>query len=367
MADYPLRVGYDAHAFVAADKGTGKGRQLRNILGDKLKQFVGFAPPGADVSGLPLVRGGPSKYLVWQQTELPRMIRRAHLDVFLAPYNTAPLVLPRRTKLVLVLHDLIPLERFPRVNPRLRVLLSIWRFLIPRAVSRAHVILTVSEYSRQQILHHFPGSRVEVIPCTISDSWFDAGPAAASSDRGEYLFLVTSTEPHRNLDRALQAYANYANAVGPGAAQLRIAGVSRRREIVQEKVDHLKLGEEVVIEPYLSDTEMQDRVRRARAIYMPSLVEGFGIPVLEGMSCGTPVICSNVTSLPEVGADAPEYFDPTDVDSMTAALRNVLCDEDRQAAMADAGIRRAKTFHPQLVAQCADDFWSSLAMELRHS
>jgi glycosyltransferase involved in cell wall biosynthesis len=367
MSDYPLHVGYDAHAFVAADKGTGKGRQLRNILGDKLKQFVGFAPPGAEVSGLPLIRGGPSKYLVWQQTELPRMIRRAKLDVFLAPYNTAPLILPRRTKLVLVLHDLIPLERLPGASLRLRILLSIWRFLIPRAVARAHVILTVSEYSRQQILKRFPSARVSVIPCTIADSWFEAQTDVAGCERGDYLFLITTIEPHRNLDRALQAYANYVAAVGRDAFQLRIAGVWRRSEMVREKVQRLKLDDHVVIEPYLSDADMQDRVRRARAIYMPSLVEGFGIPVLEGMSSGTPILCSNVTSLPEVGADAPEYFDPLDVDSMTAALMNVLCDESRQAAMAHAGIQRAKSFHPRLIARCADDFWTGLAGELGQS
>lgn len=368
--DYPLRVGYDAHALVAADKGTGKGRQLRNILGDKLSQFVGFAPPGPSVqgpSGLSLVQRGPSKYLVWQQTELPRMIQRAKLDVFLAPYNTAPLLLPRKTTLVLVLHDLIALEEFPGVNLRLRILFSIWRFLIPRAVARAHVILTVSEYSRQQILGRFPSARVEVIPCTIPESWFGEQAVVPVSLRGNYLFLVTSIEPHRNLDRAFAAYAKYAAEAGESAAELRIAGVSKRAEIVREKVDAHGLGNRVIIEPYLSDVEMQDRVRRARAIYMPSLVEGFGIPVLEGMSTGTPVLCSNVTSLPEVGGDAPAYFDPHDVDSMAAALRSVLGDDSRCAVMSRKGIERAQAFHPRRIEESASRFWSNLASELETS
>jgi glycosyltransferase involved in cell wall biosynthesis len=364
-------VGYDAHALVAADKGTGKGRQLRNILGDKLSLFVGFAPPtaspAAPAAELSLVQRGPSKYLVWQQTELPRMIQRARLDVFLAPYNTAPLLLPRKTRLVLVLHDLIALEEFPDVSLRLRVLFSIWRFLIPRAVARAHVVLTVSEYSRQQILERFPSARVEVIPCTIPDSWFGEQAVIPPALRGNYLFLVTSIEPHRNLDRALAAYAKYAAEAGEGAAELRIAGVSKRAEIVREKVAAHGLGNRVVVEPYLSDAEMQDRVRRARAIYMPSLVEGFGIPVLEGMSTGTPVLCSNVTSLPEVGGDAPAYFDPLDVDSMANALRSVLGDDARCAAMSRKGIERAQAFHPRRIEERAARFWTSLASELEAS
>jgi glycosyltransferase involved in cell wall biosynthesis len=363
---YPLRVGYDAYAFVSVDKGTGKGKQLKNILGRYLHSFIGYAPASGVATDLPLLRQGTSKhsYLAWQQLRLPSLLRRDTPEVFLAPYNAAPVLLPRKSKLVLVLHDLIPMERFDNVPWRRRFSLLIWRMLIRWSARRSHTILTVSEFSRQEILKTFPGSRVEVISCTIPESWFDREAFVPIAQRGNYLFIVTSPDPHRNLDRALQAYADYAKVAGPDAAQLRIGGVSNRAAIVREKIERLSLQDRTVIEPYLSDAEMQSRVRRARAIYMPSLVEGFGIPVLEGMACGTPILCSNITSLPEVGGDAPVYFDPTSVSEMTEALMRVLSDECKQESMALAGMERARVYHPQAVGETVDRFWDTLAKEL---
>jgi glycosyltransferase involved in cell wall biosynthesis len=365
MPNYSLRIGYDAHALVAENKGGGKGTQLRNLLGQRLHSFVGFAPASPVHSGPPLICGGPRKYLVWQQLFLPWLMRDSKLDAFLAPYNAGPLLLPARTKLILVLHDLIPMHTFQGAAFRTRLSLSLWRMLIRQSVARAHTILTVSEFSRDEILKMFPGSRVEVIPCTIKESWFDESEYVSTGKRENYMFLVTSIDPHRNLDRALEAYANYAKAAGDNAVQLRIAGVSKAGEFVQEKIERFGVGKNVTIEKYLSEAEMQSRVRHAQAIYMPSLVEGFGIPVLEGMSCGTPILCSSITSLPEVGGDAPVYFDPTNVEEMTAAITSVLGDAGKRESMAKKGIERAKVYHPQVVTESVNHFWEALARELK--
>lgn len=363
-----LRVGYDAHAFVLFNQGSGKGLQLRNLLGDRKSEFIGFAPPGPSSADLALVQGGSTNYLLWQQKDLPRMIKRAKVDIFLAPYNTAPLLLPRSTTLILVLHDLIPFESYPKTRPKFRMFQALWRFLICHAVRRAHVIVTVSEYSRRSILKRFPGSPVTVVPCTIEARWFDPNLRMQDRDRKDYLLLVSSIEPHRNLDRMFAAFALYLERTPNPPVQLRIAGLSHRAALVRESLHKHGLEGFAVIEPYLPDAAMESLVRQARALCLPSLAEGFGIPILEAMSAGTPVLTSETTSMPEVGGDAPEYFDPYSIQSIAHALLAVLNSTERRMAMSRAGIIRAEAYHPARVAVQIQEFWESvLTTELSRS
>ena len=110
--NYPLRVAYDAQAFLSPNRGLGKGVQLRSLLGPYLDTFAGFATRGQNYSEQRLIQRGLPRYQLWHQLSLPYQLQRWGADVFLAPYNTAPLFIPKRTKLILVLHDLILLERF---------------------------------------------------------------------------------------------------------------------------------------------------------------------------------------------------------------------------------------------------------------
>ena len=183
--DYPLRVAYDAQAFLSPNGGLGKGVQLRNLLGPYSDTFAGFATKGRNYSDRILIQSGLSRYNLWQQISLPYLLGQWRPDVFLAPCNTAPLVIPKRTKLILVLHDMIPMERFRASGLRKNITDKCCRFLIPKAVSRAHIVLTVSSYSRQQIIQRFPSARVEVIPCSISQSWFVGKNVRKLDERGE--------------------------------------------------------------------------------------------------------------------------------------------------------------------------------------
>ncbi len=286
-----LRVAYDARALVSGDGGTGKGIQLRNLINSRWAQFQGYAPPVARqklTTGI--VQGGNGRYLIWQQASLPRLLKPWQPDVFLAPYNTAPLLLPRHTRLVLVLHDLILLQSFGPTTTRARIVNSYRRRLIPLSVARSSYVLTVSEFSRKRILEHFPEARVIVIPCTIPESWFVA--PSNLQQRDNYILLVTGPPPHKNTARALRAYARYVGMAGAGAANLRIVGLAGAGESFPAIVHELRLDQRVTFEPFVSTATLQLLYRRAKAVLVPSLLEGFGIPVLEGMASGTPVITS---------------------------------------------------------------------------
>jgi hypothetical protein len=168
------RVGYDAQAFLAPNGGTGKGLQLRNLLGPFVDSFIGFASNTPNPSGVSLIQEGAAKYNVWQQFSLPASLRRHKIDLFLAPYNTAPFFLPASVELVLVLHDTILMKGFrkPDLGGRVRDLYR--RFQIPPSVARSRVVLTVSNHARSEILDAFPQADVRVIPCTIDEAWFHA-------------------------------------------------------------------------------------------------------------------------------------------------------------------------------------------------
>jgi len=361
----PVRVAYDAQAFLSPNGGTGKGVQLRNLLGPFANTFLGFATKGKNYAEHALIQGGIGGYRVWQQLSLPMLLHRWQADYFLAPYNTAPLLIPKRTKLILVLHDAICLGDYVGNDLRGQVDHAYRHLLATKAVTRAHTVLTVSEYSQRQILDRFPNARVRVIPCSIASSWFDPEGRRAIGQRDNYIFMVTASVPHKNTSGALQAYAKYVGSTGnSNAPRLRIVGVSNAKEKFAREATALGVGSLVDFEPYLTDEELRDRYRRARLMLVPSLMEGFGIPVLEAMSSGTPVASSNAGSLPEVGGSAAIYFDPRDIDAMAAAIAEVLGDVPLQQRMMDAGLQRAQQFHPATIQREVEQFWQRLASEV---
>jgi glycosyltransferase involved in cell wall biosynthesis len=359
---YPLRVAYDAQAFLSPNRGLGKGVQLRSLLGPYLDTFVGFATRGQNYSEQRLIQRGLPRYQLWQQLSLPYQLQQWGADVFLAPYNTAPLFIPKRTKLILVLHDLILLERFRVPNLRKWMNNEFRRLLIPRAVSQAHTVLTVSSYSKQQIVQHFPSAHVLVIPCTIARSWFVGKHVRTFAERDNCILAVTGDVPHKNPQRALEGYAAFvAQSDRSAVPHLRVVGMSGSVQKFRRWAQMLQVSDLVHIEPYLTEDQLQDLYRRSRAVLFPSLMEGFGIPVLEAMASGTPVITSNTTSLPEVGGPAANYFDPTDVAGIATALKHVLDHPGRQQNMIELGLTQANKFHPESVRLQIHAFWDLLA------
>ncbi len=359
-AEYPLRVVYDAKAFVDSDLGGGKGAQLRTLLGDLGAAFLGLAPQGRSYTSLPLLQKGTRRYLIWQQIWLPRLLAATKPAIFLAPYNTAPLWIPSRTKLISVVHDLILFEKMPYATWRRRVRDAYRAMLMRRTIERSSLILTVSEFTAESIRALYPQSKLRVIPCTLPASWYVREQAVPVAQREPYVLLVTSNVPHKNVPRAIEAFARYRKLDAGSEIKLRLVGVSSSAAFFRSMAERLGVADALVIERFLDEADLQGLYQRARCVLVPSQMEGFGIPALEAMVSGAPLISSNTWSLPEVGGDVPVYIDPVDVEGMAQALLRVCTDTEFSTELSRRGLERAEMFHPDRVQAEVAGFWREL-------
>lgn len=353
-----VRVGYDGQAFLTRNGGTGKGAQLRTLLGPFIRQFIGFASTDPNFGDVSLIQEGLAGYNLWQQISLPGSLRRHKIDLFLASSNTAPLRLPRKTKLALVLHDMIIMKSYPRSETRAGLLDRYRRRLIPASVARAEVVLTVSEHARQEILEAFPKANVRVISCTVQPPWFSPHPLEG---RAGYILMVTSSAPHKNASAAIDAYVLYARRAGNSARPLKIVGLANHAQRHTPALRASGLESLVDFLPFINEEQLQSMYQQAGALFFPSLDEGFGIPVLEAMATGTPVLTSSAASMPEVAGEAACYFDPSSVEDMASSLERVLSDGVLSERMARDGFRQAQRFHPDSVRQKVVQFWKEIA------
>nr|WP_254227399.1 glycosyltransferase family 1 protein [Burkholderia multivorans] len=340
------------------------GRFARQLVAPVSASVVGLAPNGVSTEEWPCVSGGRGFFPWWEQVELPRLCREQKLDYLLCPYNTGPLRSIGNTRLIAVVHDLIYMKPWSVLPPARSLYQTAGRIyrrhVVPRLARQADVVLTISRYTQRELVETL-GLReadVQVIPCAISDEWF--APPLSRSEREPYLFTVAGEVPSKNVDRLLQAFAMARPALGDDA-RLRIAGIKADHHAhFLGRANSLGLAGLVELLGYVSRGELREQYRRARAFVFASVFEGFGIPLLEAMASGTPVACSNTTSIPEIVGACGLQFDPYSVEHMAEQIRQVWCDETRFEVAFGDGMARARTFSESAVRPKVEDFWARL-------
>ena len=265
-----------------------------------------------------------------------------HSTYYLMPYRPG---LPT----LLTVYDLIALLHPQTVSLRARLL---FRLTTRLALAAADRVLTISASARDDLLAHFPiaAERVTAIPLA-ADPRFRPQPAAEIARVREkyslpdrYIFYLGINKPHKNLPRLIEAYANlrtthYALRNTP----LIIAGAWDIR-YPEARALAAPLGDAVRFLGPVDDADLPALHSGAALFAFPSLYEGFGLPVLEAMACGAPVICGNRSSLPEVAGDAALLVDPTDTESIAAAIRRLLEDDGLRRSMAERSLAQAARF-----------------------
>jgi glycosyltransferase involved in cell wall biosynthesis len=339
----------------------GIGTYVRNLLAELARQdrgdsFIVLCRDGEDCA---FVRAlGPAfeptversgNYSIREQIGVPIALLRAHVDLLHAPhYVVSPLT---RCPYVVTIHDCIHL-RFPQYLPNATARVYA-RTVMKIAAHRARRILTVSHASKEDILHYLgvPADKVEVIYNAL-DERLATPPTAEDIARVRQRFQLTSPfilytgniKPHKNVDRLIEAYSVLRERGVEDVKLLIIGDEISKYPNLRRLVHRFQLHQHVRFHGFVPDATLAALYRLAAVFVFPSLCEGFGLPPLEAMAAGVPVITSNVSSLPEVVGDAAILVDPTDAGAIADAMARVLGDPTLGADLVRRGYERVKCF-----------------------
>ncbi len=266
---------------------------------------------------------------------LAREVRRLAPAAFFSPGFNAPVATPG-IPVVFTVHDLNYVHFAANTTAAKR---AYFAMIVKPACRRAARVLTVSEFSRQQIIEwaRIPEASVVNVGNGVSESFTPAGER--HSPGFPYILFVGSQAPHKNLERLVRALAT-----SKAASEVKLLATGQPTPATRRWLDDPALGSRVEFAGSVSEEQLAQYYRGALALAMPSLFEGFGLPVVEAMACGTPVITSNRTSLPEIAGGAAVLVDPVSTESIAAAIDRLVYDAQLRQSLAEKGIRRAGTF-----------------------
>jgi len=282
---------------------------------------------------------GHVRRLLWTQTGLRLSLRRHRPRVLL---NTMPEgVLASPVPQVTVVHDVVPLL-YPREYPRQQYY---FRYYVPRVLRSSAAVVAISESTRRDVLRFYglPEGQVHVALSGYDASRFPPADDAGPGPDEPYALFVGNVLPHKNLLRLVEAFALVRRRV---SARLMIRGGGRPAYVstLRDKIGALAIADWVDWQPYTDPGELPALYRGARMLVLPSFCEGFGLPALEAMACGTPVVTSNVSALPEVVGDAALLVDPADVVAIADAMERVFTDDALAKDLRRRGLARARVF-----------------------
>jgi glycosyltransferase involved in cell wall biosynthesis len=358
-----LRIGIDATAIPHRER-VGAGNYIFDLVralagADTQNEYFVFAKPvhieewRIKQANFNLIPGGSSKRplrLLWEQTALAGLCRRYQIDVLHSPHYTAPIL--GRSRSVVTFCDAIFFS-----HPELHTLSKrlLFRQMMKLAVRRAAAIIAISTSTARDLVRLFEGrlqpERVHVTTLAARNDFRQLNDAAGirrichkhNLQAGLFVLYVGALEPRKNVPILLRAFRDLVDR----GFQQRLAIVGRRGWMFKDiytTTQALKLEGKVIFTGHVPNEELPYLYNGARLFAYPSLYEGFGLPVLEAMACGAPVVTSNISSMPEIVGEAGLLVDPYDQMKLTEAMERLIVDDDLNHALRQQGVRRAAEF-----------------------
>lgn len=361
-----MRIGIDGRELLRG-RITGIGRFLRNFLDGvallrpphevvvygNQRTDPGAVPPPAALRVIP-----ESSTLWWDHVSLPRAAAADRVDVLFSPYDKGPFL--GRCPVVLTVHDLLFLTLSEFRGVRRALYDRCYVFLRQRMFGRAAALLTVSSLSRDDIVRLFgvPPARIRIVPNAVARACRrvedDAGidrVKARCGVAGDYLMGVGNFKPHKNMKALLDAYARLPQTLRDRFLLLLCGYLDDFGEQVRRAAAARGLERRVVFPGAVPDEDLPALYSGASAFVFPSLYEGFGIPPLEAMACGTPVICSEAPPLPEVVGEAALLVNARQPQALSDAIAKVLTDADLRSELRAKGLKQAEQFSVERVTR----------------
>ena len=329
---------------------------------DTRNEYFVFVAPGEDrclhdSKNVHIIEIGSNFYPLWEQFSLPRAVNQLNLDMLHCTSNTAPIRC--KIPLILTLHDIIFLEPRDKSNKSLYQNMG-WRyrrFVVPRILKKCKRIITVSEFEFNNIISklHIPEEKMVMIYNGYNE-WFK--PVEDTEliyqqyiEEPGYFFFLGNTDPKKNTERTLIAYSHYLEK-SDVKRKLLMADLdhSFMNDIIERNhIENIK--DYMVIPGYIKNADLPFIYNNAFAFLYTSLRESFGIPLLEAMACGTPVITSNTSSMPEIGGPEVLMVNPQHAEEITEKMLLLEKDETIYQKQKEIGIRRAQQFSWKYTAE----------------
>ena len=357
-----MRIGIDARSVLK--QRTGVGNYTFNLIRtlsklDQENQYVLFYSHHKNVrSAIPVI-GNPnfeSKFirfpnkllnLMWGTLRMPKidwLVGR--VDLYHSPNYTLNML--GRGKSLMTIHDLsfLACRQYSLASGRWH-----YAFKIKNYAHQVDAIAADSESTKSEIMKYLkvPEEKIHVIHLACSEA-FEPLPQSENTQtildkykiKGDFILYVGTLEPRKNLKGLIEAY--HQTRAKDDFLLVLAGGTGWKYKHIFRLVDKLRLNDRVVFCGYVPDTELPELYNRASVFAYPSFYEGFGLPPLEAMACGLPVVVSHTTSLPEVVGDAGVYVDPSDIDQISHSIDTVLSDTELRNMLRERGLKRARLF-----------------------
>lgn len=354
-----MRIGFDASALVKEAAGIGQYiiNVLRNIMEiDQEDEFYLFTYDDIKIPfDLPdnwhvVYYGGPKKKQIRYLTHMSKYLKQNKIDIFVGTRHYLPLFY-KKIKYVGIVHDLIPLYMPELFTKEHKLRFKVFTEICKR---QADLIIAVSEATKRDVIKYmkFPEDKIKVV--------YEGANPLFNTDRDEagiketmekyhidsdYILCLSTVEPRKNMLRTIQAYEQ---CILEKKLPYKLVLAGGRGWNNGEIYDYVQRSEElkknVIFTGYVTDTEVKHIYANASLFIYASLCEGFGLPILEAMQSGIPVITSNVSSMPEVAGDACQLIDPLNIEELKDAINRVLSSEQLREDMRNRGLEQAKRF-----------------------
>jgi glycosyltransferase involved in cell wall biosynthesis len=337
-------------------------RELAELDGENRYVLLTGAPGKEILTGLPdnfevVIQRSPV-YSMREQLALSWALLRLRVDLFHATHYVLPMVVP--CKAVVTIHDIIHLL-YPKFLPN-RLAFYYAARMIRRSLSRGDRVISVSETTKRDLMKYFRigGGKIEVIHNGIEDAFRhelavedrDRWLKNLGVERPYVLFVGNPKKPHKNLDNVVKAYARALKMQQDLPHRLVCVGDRTGVEFkVRQRASQLGIEDRVVLLGHVAQEALPAVYQGAALFLFPTLYEGFGLPVVEAMASGLPVITSNTSALKEIGAGYADLVNPLDVEGMAKAVVRCLSDADHRESLKKLGRRRAQDFHWKKAAE----------------
>lgn len=328
-------------------------KQLQKI--DKRNEYFIFVKPGPDrciesTVNCHVIEVWCPSYPLWEQVALPRAAKRCGVELLHCTSNTAPVFCS--IPLVLTLHDIIFLEPRDRRNKSLYQNLGrlYRRMVVPHIIHNCRRIITVSHFEEQNINNklNLPAGQVTMIYNGYNE-WFskrdyDAKVIGRYIDAPDYFFFLGNTDPKKNTERTLLAYSQYL-LKSKVKRRLLVADIKAAEvDAILKRYGMSYIREKIVVAGYIKNSDLPNIYSSAFAFLYTSLRESFGIPLLEAMACGTAVVTSNTSSMPEIAGHDAALVNPEDADCIATMMLKLETDNDFRSRMIEQGLQRTRLF-----------------------